>query len=97
MKVYTFSIGILPIWNIKEMKKIAEVLKSLDGFIGVHNLHDFENKRHATILIFDSYNNAIGGRNTFKFYGNDVGEYILDGELSDDKQTLTIGKPVERS
>ena len=96
MKVYTFSIGMLPIWSFKEMKKIADELKTMDGFIGVHPFVHPKTGQ-ATILVFDSYNNAIGGRNILKYHGNYVGENIIEAKLSDDKQTLTIGEIVERS
>lgn len=79
------------------MEKIIGELKSMDGFIGVHPLTNYQTGQLITILVFDSYNNAIGGRNILKFYGNDVGTYIMEGELSDDMQTITINKPAERS
>ena len=96
MKVYTFSIGMFPVWEPNLAETTAKELKKLDGFIGVHPLTHPETLQEATILIFDSYNNAIKGREVMKQYDN-VGKYIVDGELSDDMQTLTIGDAVERS
>lgn len=74
-----FGVGVgrmcpLP-FDKKEVKKGIEkglkYIKSLDGFIGVHPIDIYRN-----VLLFDTLNNAKGGRNMLKIQNIKVGEIV---------------------
>lgn len=74
---YGFGVGrMVPLpWDKKAVKKgIEEALryiKKLDGFIGVHPVDINRN-----ILVFDTLNNAKGGRNLLKSKDVNVGDVV---------------------
>jgi hypothetical protein len=55
----------------KAMAEAMEYIKSLDGFLGVHPIDTW-----YTILIFDTLNNAKGGRNMIKSKGIECGHIV---------------------
>ena len=56
----------------KEMEEALEYIKKLDGFVGVHPVDLWH-----TLLLFDSFNNAKGGRNLLRFKGIECATYIV--------------------
>lgn len=56
----------------KAMKEALEYIKKLEGFVGVHPVDLWH-----TLLLFDSLNNAKGGRNMLRFKGVQCGDNIV--------------------
>lgn len=56
----------------KAMEEAIEYIKTLDGFVGVHPVDLWH-----TILLFDSENNAKGGRNLLRSKGIQCANYIF--------------------
>jgi len=67
----------------KNNKKFIEIIKGLDGFIGVHPAYP-----HGTLLLFDSENNAKRGRNILKAKGvkcgTNITECFIPNEVNND-------------
>lgn len=65
----------LPTDRIKSRKAMVEAIeyiKKLDGFVGVHPVDLWHN-----LLLFDSENNAKGGRNLLRAQGVQCSTYIV--------------------
>lgn len=56
----------------KAMEEAIEYIKTLDGFVGVHPVDLWH-----TLLLFDSENNAKGGRNLLRSKGIQCANYIV--------------------
>ena len=69
-----FAVGagrILPKLGMgKQMEVALEYIKGLEGFCGVHPVD-------LTLIIFDSLNNAKGGKNMMQAKGISTGKYII--------------------
>ena len=77
---YAFAIPNLPARPDKNIKKFIKWLSELDGFLGVYPYYP-----HGTLLIFDTENNAKGGRNLIRNYpgvefpvGKNIGEIFVN-------------------
>ncbi len=92
MKCFVFAIGGLPdpIFQRRHAKKVADFLTNLDGFVGIHILD-----RWLTMICFETYNDAVRARNKIKAEGNSVADHIMNAEISDDKQNLTVLDPAD--
>lgn len=71
-----FAVGagrILPKLGMgKQMEAALEYIKGLEGFCGVHPVDLWH-----TLIIFDSLNNAKGGKNMMQAKGISTGKYII--------------------
>lgn len=71
-----FAVGagrILPKLGMrKQMEAALEYIKGLEGFCGVHPVDLWH-----TLIIFDSLNNAKGGKNMMQAKGISTGKYIV--------------------
>ena len=56
----------------KAMEEAIEYIKKLNGFVGVHPVDLWHN-----LLLFDSENNAKGGRNLLRAQGVQCANYIV--------------------
>lgn len=56
----------------KAMEEAIEYIKKLNGFVGVHPVDLWHN-----LLLFDSENNAKGGRNLLRAQGVQCSTYIV--------------------
>lgn len=70
---FAFGAGrILPeLGKKKQYEAALDFIKSLEGFCGVHPIDLWH-----TLLIFDTLNNAKGGRNLIRAKGINVGDFI---------------------
>lgn len=70
---FAFGVGrVIPkLGMMKQMKAALEFIKTLEGFCGMHPIDLWH-----TLLIFDTLNNAKGGRNMVKSKGIQVGDFI---------------------
>ena len=57
--------------KMKQQKQAFKFIRSLDGFLGVHPIDMWH-----TMLIFDTLNNAKGGRNLMRTKDIPVGEIV---------------------
>lgn len=89
---YAFSIGGLPnlILHPKQARQVSDFLNSLDGILGIHMVD-----RYHTLLAFETLNQAKIARNRIKAEGNPVGDHIMNAEISEDRQMITVKGPVE--
>lgn len=71
IEVWTVAVGNLPIFPTKASRDLIKTAKSLDGFVGIYPMYP-----HGTLLLFDSENNAKGGRNILRFKGHKCGSNI---------------------
>lgn len=76
---YAFAIPNLPMFMNKEIKKFINYIEKLEGFQGLYPHYP-----HGTLLIFDTENNAKGGRNLIRAYpgvnfpvGDNIGEVFI--------------------
>lgn len=93
IKCYVFAVGGLPdpILHPKQARKVMEFFQGLKGLTGIH-LYD----RYHTLLVFETLNQAKIARSRIYYEkGNAVGKNILEAELTDDKQHLTVMKKAE--
>ena len=65
-------------------------MNSLDGMLGIHLVD-----RYHTLLAFETLNQAKIARNRIKAEGNPVGDHIMNAEISEDRQMITVKGPVE--
>ena len=56
----------------KAMEEALEYIKKLEGFVGIHPVDIWH-----TLLLFDTLNNAKGGRNMLRFKGVQCGDNIV--------------------
>ena len=70
-KIYSVTIGNLPLRKKKALK-IAEFVKSLDGFVGVCPYYPY-----GTLVFFDTLNDAKIGKNTLNAELHPVGKNIM--------------------
>ena len=94
---YTFAIPNLPvptlfnrIFHRRELKAAADMLKELDGLIGITVSYP-----KGTLLHFETLNQAIIARNRITAMGNSCGVHIMESELDDETGAATILKPAE--
>lgn len=87
---YAFAIGQLPdpLLHPIRARKTADFFKTLPGFIGLHIVSD--PRRNATLLVFDTLNNAKIARNRIGATGNSTAKHIMRAKLENDGQTITI-------
>ena len=84
MKVYSVAIGNLPKTETeKEVQKLANILNELDGFVAVHPHYPLGN-----LLLFESKNKAIIGRNELEADGINTGRHICEFEWNKEKNEL---------
>lgn len=89
---YSIQLGKLPL-DKKELEEILKVLKNeCTGFITVSP--QVIKGQPITFVIFKEYNDAVGAKNLFEFYGNKVGTYIMNVWISEDMKNLNVGEPV---
>ena len=77
---YAFAIPNLPIRPDKNVRKFLKYVEKLDGFQGLYPCYP-----DGTLLIFDTENNAKGGRNLIRNYpgvefpvGDNIGEVFIN-------------------
>ena len=89
---YAFGIGGMPnpILHPRQAKQVSDFLNSLDGMLGIHLVD-----RYHTLLAFETLNQAKIARNRIKAEGNPVGDHIMNAEISEDRQMITVKGPVE--
>lgn len=92
MRGYCFAIPNLPdpVFHPFRAKKAAELLRSLDGLEAIHPMPP-----QGTILVFRDRTKAVLARNAIEDLGNKCAKYIMDCEISGDRQTLNVLGPAE--
>lgn len=77
---YTVAMPNLPLIPNKRIKDFINYIQTLDGFQGFYPCYP-----HGTLIIFDTENNAKGGRNLLKTYpglefefGKNIGEVYVN-------------------
>ena len=93
--VYTITTGALPdpIFHRKQAKKVAEFFKGLDGLYGISPVPHPKGGT-ATLIAFDTLNNAKAARNLLRHEGNSVGKYIMKARV-EKNGGLTVLGPAE--
>lgn len=81
-KAFTFAIGNFSIPFTKDQKKIIEVIKKMDGFVGLHPVYPY-----GTLLLFETENNAKVGRNILRSMNVQTGINIAEVEY-DPKEAI---------
>ena len=96
MKVYTISIPPCPdpYWMPKEAESFVKFVSEQAGLIGVHPFYD--GQRAATFLVFDTVDHARMAAARHDEIGIEVGTYIMNAELDDQRQKLTFFGPEEK-
>jgi hypothetical protein len=89
-EVFILAIGSVPdpFEHPAAAKRTVEFISKLKGLVGVH-----PKPPEYTLLCFDSIANAVAARNMlieFTVKSGCVGNYIMNGEISDDQQMLNI-------
>ena len=90
MNCYVFAVGNLPdpILQPQEAEDFVMFMKPMSGLIGVHPMFP-----QGTLLAFDTLDNARFARDRVTESGNQAGHYIMNAEISENLQTLTINGP----
>ena len=77
---FAFGIPNIPISNNPKIVRLIEYIKGLEGFVGLYPFYP-----HGTLLIFDTENNAKGGRNLIRAYSElpvetskEIGEVFIN-------------------
>lgn len=78
MKAYTVAIGNFSFPLTKDQKKVLKMIEEMEGLIGLHPVYP-----HGTLLLFDSKNHAIEGRNILRFEKVDTGRNICEVEIDE--------------
>lgn len=79
IKCYAFGIGNLSLnpLTLRKQNRILKRIQGLEGFIGIHPAYP-----GGTLVIFDTENNAKGGRNLMRSWeiecGREIGEIYVD-------------------
>lgn len=77
MKVYTVAIGNFSFPLTKDQKKVLKMIEEMNGLLGLHPAYP-----HGTLILFDTKNHAIEGKNILDFEkvktGRNIGEVEVD-------------------
>lgn len=94
--VFTLAVGALPnpVTHRKEARAVADFLNALPGFVSLTPTVAPDGSV-ATILAFETYNDAKTARNMLRVEGNKTGNYIMTAKIDFDAGALKVNGVAE--